>query len=174
MNLIRSFIESYCASSSSCAEARSSLDFSTLADKSSIWLEVLSSSLLKEDNWPFKSFNSPFKPEVVLSNSSVEGAEYTGVLTEAIVTVQMVIAKADRNARFFFILIINISFPFSRMRIYYTTKHKIKQIFDRKHKKRQKFFVSFDRLKVFKTLYKQIRKRFTQRRFVYKINNENV
>ena len=26
----------------------------------------------------------------------------------------------------------------------------------------------------FKTLYKQIRKRFTQRRFVYKINNENV
>ena len=43
-----------------------------------------------------------------------------------------------------------------------------------KHKKRQKFFVSFDRLKVFKTLYKQIRKRFTQRRFVYKINNENV
>ena len=75
----------------------------------------------------------------------MEGAEYTGVLTEAIVTVQMVIAKADRNARFFFILIINISFPFSRMHIYYTTKHKIKQIFDRKHKKRQKFlFLSTD------------------------------
>ena len=64
----------------------------------------------------------------VNSNSSVEGAEYTGVLTEAIVTVQMVIAKADRNARFFFILIINISFPFSRMLIYYTTKFIIKQI----------------------------------------------
>ena len=88
----------------------------------------MSSSLLKEDNWLFKSFYSPLRSEVVFSNSSVEGAEYTGVLTEAIVTVQMVIAKADRNARFFFILIINISFPFSRMLIYYTTKFIIKQI----------------------------------------------
>ena len=53
--------------------------------------------------------------EVVLSNSFEEGAEYTGVLTEAIVTVQMVVAKTDRNTRFFFILIIDISFPFSRI-----------------------------------------------------------
>ena len=75
MNLILSFMASYCAASFNCAAARSSLAFSTSADNSSIWAEAASKSALKDDNWLFRSFKSFLRPEVVISSSFAEGAQ---------------------------------------------------------------------------------------------------